>query len=148
MISHNELLNISNKLTGKIYEESVIDDNMVLLTANVEQLRHMVKGNIYKLAKNERVIYNPNRIEWFGCGHTDFIGKLIRIYHKLFYYKQHFFCAEIKFIFKVPGNEWETETYYYRVYNNILSNNSPDISIENYIYSFSEFKYNTYLSSG
>jgi hypothetical protein len=148
MTSNTELLNIRYKLTDKIYEEYVIDDNMGLLTANIEQLQHMTKGNIYKLAKDKRVIYTPNRLEWFGYGHADFIGKLISIYHNLFYYKQHFFYAEIKFTFKVPGNNWETETYYYRAYNHILSDNSPDISIENYIYFFSEFKHNSYLSSG
>ena len=148
MISNNELLNVRDKLPGKIYQEYAIDDNMVLLTANIEQLLHMAKDKIYKLAKNERVIYNPNRIKWFGWGNYDFIGRLISINHNLCYYKRLFFYAEIKFTFKVPGNNWETETYFYRTYNNILSNNSPDISIENYIYFFSEFKHNTFLSSG
>lgn len=143
-----ELLNIRHKQADKTYHECAIDDNMVLLTSNIEQLLHMEKDKVYKLAKNERVVYNPNRIKWFGCGNCDFIGKLISINHNLCYYKRFFFYAEIKFTFKVPGNNWETETFFYRTYNNILSNSSPDISIENYIYSFSEFKYNTYLSGG
>ena len=140
MSLNNKPLNIQYKIDGFTYEENSVSENIIVLSANISQLKHMEQNTIYRLEKEERVVYNPSKMKWFGYDCKNFIGTLLRINHNLFYYNKKWYYSEIKFVFKVPSNDWETETYFYRIYNNILANcRNPEVSIDDYINTFYKF---------
>lgn len=148
-------MDLLSKFAEIDYTFTNLTSTTCVLVGYLYKLNHLKIGNNYVILKENRVIYNPRKIEWFGYNYLDFNGKLIEITHYIYYSENIITHSDILLTFKVSQNDWETETYYYRVYggphtnNNIfIDNASPDIDLCEYLKIFMNYTESTIVIAG
>ncbi len=149
-------MDLLSKFANIDYTFTNLTPTTYVLIGYLYKLGHLKIGNIYVILKENRVIYNPRKIEWFGHNYLDFNGRLIEINHSIYYSENIITHSDILFTFKVLQNDWETETYYYRVYGGSHTNNdnifienvSPEIDLCEYLKIFMNCTESTILMAG
>ena len=150
-------MNLHSEMTNTNYMKINLTSNTSVLLSRIVELEHLKIGKKYTILKENRVVYNPRKIEWLGYNSIDFKGELIELNHYIYYHESNITQSDIFLTFKLPHNVWETETYYYRTYtdygfnqtsDNFVDSPTPDISIDEYLGLFNEYIQRDTLMSG